>query len=49
MLNPKDNPLRKQMLIESLAWSMLIVMWGLLALSHINLVENERTYDLPKL
>ena len=36
MLNPKDNPLRKQMLIESLAWSMLIAMWGLLALSHMN-------------
>lgn len=47
--NPQDNSVRKQMLIESLAWSMLIAMWGLLALSHINLAENERTYDLPKM
>ena len=44
MSNPKDNPLRKQMLIDSLAWSMLITVWGLLALSHTNLARY-RTLD----
>jgi len=42
--NPQDNSVRKQMIIESLAWLMLVTVWGLLALSHTNLTRY-RTID----